>query len=78
MATGLVYTANGIENILFAPRSPRAVFSNQEDPAIDSGFPFCGAVGTVMGRCKDASNQITQTLLGLGLVNLLPLPDTLK
>ncbi len=27
-----------------------------EDPAIDSGFPFCGVV---VGRCKNASNQIT-------------------
>ena len=29
------------------------------DPAIDSGFPFCGVV---VGRCRNASNQITRTL----------------
>ena len=76
---GVVYTANGMETILCARPSPRAIFfqqsfSNQENLDIDLGFPFCGVV---MARRKDASNQITRTL-GLVLSNVLQLPDTLK
>ena len=36
----------------------RSSSHQEEDPAIDSGFPFRGVV---VGRCKHVSNQITRT-----------------
>ena len=41
----------------------RSSSRQEEDPTIDSGFPFCGVVvGRWLGGCKKASHQIRRTL----------------